>query len=129
MFLIRTRQRRFWLFIAVMLWIKSFTSGEETPGNFFPRRRSNHESFEKITAPRILVIKSRRSRYQDVDIDRAPLCGKLWPPWPFNLIGRSEKVKDSNENVPATSSRFIAYLRQSSRIGIRQIQQRKLLTV
>jgi hypothetical protein len=123
------RRQSVWLFIVISLLIESFSSGEKVKLICLSRRRSNHESFDNIVTPKILDIKNRRSLHKDVDRDRTPLHDKLWPPWPFNLIGRRQKVNDTNENGPATRSRFITYLRQSSRIGIRQIQQRKSITV
>jgi hypothetical protein len=120
----------YWLFIAITLFIKSFSFGEKVASNTFSCRRSSYANYDNLRPTNILDIKVQRSSHKYVDRDLTPQHGKLWPPWPFNLIGKENNVKITSEkNSPTTSSRFIAYLRQSSRIGIRQIQQRKLLSL
>jgi hypothetical protein len=82
----------------------------------------------KLSAKLTLVGNRKNARAVAVeeDDDDTPENSKLWPPWPFNLIGKQKKNGQSLEDgYPSTGALFWAYLRQRSRIGIRQIQQRK----
>jgi hypothetical protein len=112
----------------------------------------NHTSSLSSTARQIQTVQNRKTRVAapaDVMKDVDALAkhnknnnnnkNKLWPPWPFNLIGRKSSAflgdDDDGDSIvhddgyPSTGSLFWAYLRQRSRVGIRQIQQRTFLFV
>lgn len=79
----------------------------------------------------LLLIKAKRKKKKaeeeelEDDEDDTEGSNKLWPPWPFNLIGK--KPSNTKDGYPSTGSLFWAYLRQRSRIGVRQIQQREYM--
>jgi hypothetical protein len=82
----------------------------------------------KLPTKLALINNRKQSRVvaAEEDDDDTPENSKLWPPWPFNLIGKQQKNGQSLEDgYPSTGTLFWAYLQQRSRVGIRQIQQRK----
>lgn len=68
----------------------------------------------------------RKTQLLDVDDDdEEPEGNKMWPPWPFNLIGKKKNGgQSSQDGYPSTGALFWAYVQQRSRVGICQIQQR-----
>jgi hypothetical protein len=73
----------------------------------------------------LAMISTRNKRVVAVEEEDVPLRSKLWPPWPFNLIGKKSQAKASDDGYPSTGTLFWEYLRHRSRVGIRQLQQRK----
>lgn len=70
-------------------------------------------------------ISSRLKRVVQVEESEVPLRTKVWPPWPFNLIGKKRPTKASEDGYPSTGALFWEYIRHRSRVGIRQLQQRE----
>ena len=124
---------RCWL-AAILLSLQSVAvANGDFPENALRRRILHFGNVERIkTAPlnqnlstHIKHVRNRKTRFVEVEEVDVPASNKLWPPWPFNLLGRKSKSQDADDSYPSTGSLFWAYLRQRSRVGIRQIQQRK----
>lgn len=117
-------------------------------------KTSLHRANPSLSGKQIQLVKNRKTRrrvdgdsvndnHNDGDSDSHVPANHnhnhnnrmLWPPWPFNLIGRKSKSAtssdaiDNDDTYPSTGSLFWAYLRQRSRVGIRQIQQRTYVVV
>ena len=95
------------------------------------QRRSTFSFKNKISGT--LLIKNHKSKtlhQTDEDDSLQTSRNKLWPPWPFNMIGnrrrrRQHQDHHDDDRYPSTGALFWAYLRQRARIGIRQVRQRK----
>lgn len=53
---------------------------------------------------------------------------KMWPPWPFNMIGRTKEQKEAaaEDDSSSAAGLFWLYFRQRTRIGFRSLQQCKV---
>jgi hypothetical protein len=91
------------------------------------RRRSTF-SFKNKSSGTLLINSHKSKTLHQIDEDDSLQTSrnKLWPPWPFNLIGkRQHQDHHDDHRYPSTGALFWAYLRQRARIGIRQLRQRK----
>eukprot|EP00980_Cylindrotheca_fusiformis_P017573 scaffold5517_cov135-Cylindrotheca_fusiformis.AAC.3 len=59
-----------------------------------------------------------------------PKKSQFWPPWPFNLLRRSNTPQEGNPNhsastssYPSSASLFWEYFKQRTRIGARQVKE------
>ena len=80
----------------------------------------NDHSYDKLEN-----VSTRLKRVVQVEEGDLPFRRKVWPPWPFNLIGKKRQVKASDDGYPSTGALFWEYLRHRSRVGVRQLQQRE----
>lgn len=62
--------------------------------------------------------------------EKGSRLGKLWPPWPFNLIGRQPQTSSTEVGNSATSRSLLwSYFRQRASAGARQVQQGAILSI
>ena len=87
----------------------------------------NTAALRKDLSSELAMISTRKKRVVHVEESDRPVRSKLWPPWPFNLIGKKSQAKASDDGYPSTGTLFWEYLRHRSRVGIRQLQQRKCI--
>jgi len=90
------------------------------------RRRVYFGSISSLTAPVIVASRKKAVIPQEYYLEQEEVSreGKLWPPWPFNLIGRRrQKSSAENGNFGVSGSLFWSYLRERARSGARQMQQ------
>ena len=125
-----------WIAIAVILLSLPSVSVANGAGteNCLRRRIVHFGSIDSIKTatlaqklPKKVTLIARTKRPVEVEEEGAPASNKLWPPWPFNLIGKKANSEASDDGYPSTGTLFWAYLRQRSRVGVRQIQQRKYI--
>lgn len=75
-----------------------------------------------VTQPSRKVGTSMLSNIQEDEKGRGR--GKLWPPWPFNLIGRQPQISSTKVGYSTTSGSLLwSYFRQRASAGARQVQQ------
>eukprot|EP00547_Thalassionema_nitzschioides_P001190 CAMPEP_0194213992 /NCGR_PEP_ID=MMETSP0156-20130528/14970_1 /TAXON_ID=33649 /ORGANISM="Thalassionema nitzschioides, Strain L26-B" /LENGTH=845 /DNA_ID=CAMNT_0038942155 /DNA_START=6 /DNA_END=2543 /DNA_ORIENTATION=+ len=79
-----------------------------------------------LTASGYVLVSSRikkgeKLRTEPEDDDNS--SSKIWPPWPFNLMGkRGGKAQNSDDEYPSNGVLLRAYLKQRTKIIVRQIE-------
>ena len=135
-----------WLITAIVAFVCMTISDANSPIMTNSNRRHRRQNLQlgnfdiDIARRNILhrdhsydvAIPTKRSKMNpnlDMEEEDLPHRSKIWPPWPFNLIGNNKKSQKqrSDDGYPSTGALFWTYLRHRSRIGVRQLQQRKFL--